>query len=107
MKRKLLFAIVAFFVFCRSASSIAQFWDTNGAAAGSGGTGTWDIGTTANWNDSTGSAAPATWTNGNDATFSGSATYTVTTAGATTITANSIKFGNISAGNNIITGPTA
>ncbi len=34
------------------------YWDTNGSAAGLGGTGVWDSGNTKNWNDSTGTGTP-------------------------------------------------
>jgi RHS repeat-associated protein/uncharacterized delta-60 repeat protein len=43
------------------------YWDTNGAAAGLGGTGTWDL-STANWTpDATGSSATQSWDNGGTA----------------------------------------
>lgn len=46
------------------------YWDTNGATPGTGGAGTWDLGT-ANWNEVTGSTAPAVWADGNIAHFAG------------------------------------
>ena len=82
------------------------FWDTT-AGAGVGGNGTWDVGSTANWNtDSTGTSATQVWTNGSDAVFNGPATFTSTIAAGTTINANSLTFG-INAGNTTVTGGTA
>ena len=57
------------------------YWDVNGSLSGFGGTGTWDVGITANWNDATGTAAPFVWADGNNAIFSGTA-GTVTLGGA-------------------------
>jgi autotransporter-associated beta strand protein len=49
------------------------YWHVNGSADGLGGTGTWDIGVTANWNDSSGMGTPDFWTNGKNAFFQGTA----------------------------------
>lgn len=65
-----------------------QYWDTN-ADGGLGGTGTstpdgtWDTGTTPNWNvNADGTGGTTTWTDGNDAVFSagsdGGGDYTIT-----------------------------
>jgi autotransporter-associated beta strand protein len=56
-----------------SASAASVFWDTDGnAAAGYGGTGTWDT-TTANWNTNEGgTGALQTWVAGDAANFGGS-----------------------------------
>jgi fibronectin-binding autotransporter adhesin len=65
------------------------YWDVNGSASGLGGTGTWDAGTTANWNDSTGTGTAIVWVNGNNAIFSGIAgTITLNSA----VTARSLLF---------------
>jgi hypothetical protein len=88
------------------------YWDIN-ADAGAGGTGsaspsgTWDVGSTANWNpNSDGTGAPGTWTDFSDAVFAagGDATgaYTVTLSG--TVNANSIA---VQEGNATITGGTS
>ena len=55
-----------------AAADAQQFWDVNGAAAGFGGTGNWDLVTT-NWNNATGTAAPVVWANTatSDAVFQG------------------------------------
>ncbi|WPJ96729.1 hypothetical protein SH580_03295 [Coraliomargarita algicola] len=54
-----------------SAQSTA-YWDANGDTAGIGGSGTWDPGTTANWNDASGGTnATSTWTAGDYAVFGG------------------------------------
>src|SRR5690349_15347212 len=53
--------------------STTLYWDTNGATAGLGGSGTWDT-TTANWTtDPTGASATQAWTAGADAVFDGTA----------------------------------
>src|SRR5689334_21825306 len=68
----------------RIANAVTQYWDVNGATAGLGGSGTWDVGTTPNWNVSTGTGTATVCTNGNDANFQGSGTNTVTLSGAIT-----------------------
>jgi fibronectin-binding autotransporter adhesin len=58
-----------------SANAVTNYyWDPNGSVSGgasSGGTGTWDNGTTADWY--AGTAPDVVWTNGNVANFNGSA----------------------------------
>lgn len=54
------------------AVAVEQYWDSNGAADGLGGAGTWNL-VTGNWNDATGTAAPSLWTDGNSAVFAGAA----------------------------------
>jgi hypothetical protein len=80
--------------------------DANGSPGGSG---AWDVATTMNWS-TTGAGAPdSTWTPNDgtqDAAFNGTAGYTATIAGGTTINADSVAFG-VTAGNVIITGGTA
>lgn len=51
------------------------YWDANGATAGSGNAGgTWDMGTTSNWNSAAdGTATPSTFANGDIAIFSAGA----------------------------------
>jgi RHS repeat-associated protein len=71
--------------------SATLYWDTNGATAGLGGTGTWDT-TTANWTtDATGASATQAWDNSGTATaiFGGTAA-TVTISG--TMSAATIEF---------------
>ena len=57
-----------------TAADAQQFWDVNGAAAGFGGTGNWDL-VTSNWNNATGAGAPQLWLNTatSDAVFQGTA----------------------------------
>jgi fibronectin-binding autotransporter adhesin len=65
------------------------YWAVNGAAAGFGGSGTWDAGTTPNWNDSTGIGTPTVWVDGNNAIFGGTpGTVTLNSA----VTARSLLF---------------
>src|SRR6187551_3595256 len=66
-----------------------KYWDINGSTAGAGGSapsGTWDTGSTANWNaSSAGTGAATTWSAGNTAVFSAGSNAT----GAYTVTVNS------------------
>jgi hypothetical protein len=61
----------------------------NGAAAGLGGSGNWDL-ATANWNDATGTAAPYVWPNTttSDAVFTG-------TAGTVTLSVSGVQVRNM------------
>ena len=72
-----------------TAAKAQQFWDVNGAAAGFGGNGNWDL-VTGNWNNATGAGAPQLWTNTatSDAVFQG-------TAGSVTQTAVSLTVRNM------------
>ncbi len=87
-----------------------QYWDIDTISQlGAGGatpSGTWDVGTTPNWNsNSDGSGIPGVWSDFGDAVFSAggdaTGTYTVTLGGV--VNANSIAFEE---GNATITGGT-
>lgn len=82
---------IATIVMSESAFAIDQYWDTNGALTGLGGTGTWDT-TITNlvWNTSSGIGVPTFWINGSNAFFQGTA-GTVTVGGA--VSAIGINFG--------------
>src|SRR5260370_19579507 len=66
-----------------------NYWDVNGAAAGLGGSGNWDL-ATANWNDASGTAAPHVWPNTatSDAVFTG-------TAGTVTLSVSGVQVRNM------------
>jgi fibronectin-binding autotransporter adhesin len=78
---------------CLPAHAVDRYWDVNGGAVGSGGTGTWNT-SSAYWNDSSdGVAGPFhAWNNAalDNAIFAGSA-GTVTLGGP--VTANAMTFG--------------
>lgn len=80
-----------------NASAATLYWDTDGnAAAGYGGSGTWEDGTAANWNTSnTGAGVLQVWNNANNdsATFgtTGSSSSSVTVNGS--VTALRLDFG--------------
>jgi autotransporter-associated beta strand protein len=65
------------------------YWDTNGSAAGLGGTGVWDSGNTKNWNDSTGTGTPTAFVSASTAVFGGTAgTVTISNSSPGVVTAN-------------------
>ncbi len=84
-RRILAGAIAAFLGLAAGGEAAVQFWDVNGAAAGFGGTGAWNL-ATPNWNDATGISVPSLWGNlaDSDAVFQG-------TAGVVTITVPGIR----------------
>ena len=88
-RRILAGAMAAFLGVAGGAQAAEQFWDVNGAAAGFGGTGDWNL-ATPNWNDSTGTGAPSLWSNlaTSDAVFQGA-------AGVVTITVPGIRARNL------------
>ena len=88
-RRILAGAIAAFLGWAAGAEAGTQYWDANGAAAGFGGTGNWDL-TTLDWNDATGTALPMKWDNlaASDAIFQG-------TPGVLTITVAGVKARNL------------
>src|SRR3954454_15902074 len=84
--------------------AVTNYWDIDTIdQSGAGGptpSGTWDTGTTANWNtNSDGTGIPATWTAGDSAVFAagGDATgaYTVTLAANQTLGALTVEEGTI------------
>lgn len=61
------------------------YWDTNGSTPGIGGTGTWDQGTTPNWNDAEAGTNPTNvWSAGDYAIFGGTP-GTVSVSGAVNV----------------------
>jgi len=76
-----------------AARAATLYWDTNGAAAGAGGatpSGTWDVGTTANWSTSSaGTIATQVYSGKNQAVFAAgtdaTGSYTVTVNGSVEI----------------------
>ncbi len=87
--------ILAAFAFAATSLSVgysqAQYWDTNGATSGLGGTGNWD-GSTANWNSSNGTGTATAWgnTTSSSAIFSGTAG--IVTLNSSGLVANSLAF---------------
>ncbi len=80
----------------------SQWWNgAGGSGTPSGGSGTWDAGTTANWTDATGSTS-STWKQGSLATFGGAA-GTVTVAAGTAPQAAGLEF--ITSGYTLAGGP--
>jgi len=74
-RNPLLSLIVSSIVMSNNVFAATVYWDTNGATADSGNAGgTWDTGTTSNWNSAAdGTATPGTFTNGDIAIFSAGA----------------------------------
>lgn len=105
--RKRMSAAAVLFAAASLTHGATQYWDVNGAGAGFGGSGTWDVGATANWNDLSGTASPQVWVQGNDAVFNQSAASTTTIASGATINANSLSFASTITGIGTITGGTA
>ena len=82
-RRILAGAMAAFLGLAGGAQAVVQDWDVNGATAGFGGTGDWNL-TTPNWNDATGTGVPSLWLNkaDTDAVFQGTpGVVTLTVAG--------------------------
>ncbi len=76
-------AMAAFLGLAGGTQAVVQDWDVNGATAGFGGTGDWNL-TTPNWNDATGTGVPSLWLNkaDTDAVFQGTpGVVTLTVAG--------------------------
>ena len=88
-RRILAGAMAAFLGVAGGAQAVVQDWDVNGATAGFGGTGDWNL-TTPNWNDATGTGAPSLWLNkaDTDAVFQG-------TAGVVTLTVAGVQARNL------------
>jgi autotransporter-associated beta strand protein len=76
--------------------ALDYYWDANGAAANTGGTGTWATANT--WRDSTDTGALGNWVDGNTAIFGG-------TAGTTTVGANvAVKGMTFNVANHVVGG---
>jgi autotransporter-associated beta strand protein len=67
----------------KSAHALDLYWDANGAAAGTGGTGTWTAANT--WRLGSDAGALQSWADGNNAHFLGSTAGIVTISGGTTV----------------------
>ncbi len=97
------FTIIAVLGLLSRAEAATQYWDTNGATAGTGTgaqAGTWDAGTTSLWtSDPAGSIATGIWTNGNEASFSagtnGTGLQTVTVSGSVSASGIVVKNGTL------------
>src|SRR6185436_4309221 len=94
MKIHSLLSLLAFGLTATSLQAVDQYWDLNGATAGSGGAtpiGTWDT-STANWSpDPLGTRPVTIWGNGNTAVFSAGSDAT----GLFTVTVAAVGAGGI------------
>lgn len=70
-------AVVALLGSLSSASAVNLFWDPNGAAGGTGGTGTWNFNTTPNWSASGSGGSNVNWTSSADVSYFGGVEGTV------------------------------
>lgn len=92
-----------------SAPAANIYWDVNGNTSGTGGTGIWDNGTTANWSASNLGGTPITWSNAglNQAVFGGTpGTVTVSGTVVTGLTGGNaaLTLGTTTAGTYTVTG---
>ena len=97
MKRTLsMLVVLSLFGFATGAGAATLYWDgTDSTADADGGNGTWDNGTTSNWDDAATAGNNATWSNANpDSAVFGGTAGTVTLGGA--ITAGTLTFNTAS-----------
>ncbi len=75
------------------AGQTGTFWDTNGAAAGYGGSGTWS-GAASNWGRPSSAGVTGSWVGSEVAVFRASGSYDVTVSGTQTATGIAVQAGD-------------